>query len=104
MVNLTIIVFPYGQEDSSDASKSSFCGFPTILGSLTEGAIYTTYAFGFIGTFFGLPMSDLWLMMNGLQIAYLFPTIDSYMPSCMARYVWSLKLGKFLFSYLYSIS
>lgn len=64
------------------------------MGTLTEASIYGSYVFGFLGTFFGIPMTDTWIMMGGLQTAYLFPVIDTYMPSCMTRYVWTLKIGK----------
>ena len=46
-----------------------------MMGTLTEAAVYGSFAFGFLGTFFGIPLTDTFMMMNGLQTAYLFPTL-----------------------------
>ncbi|CDW82935.1 UNKNOWN [Stylonychia lemnae] len=89
MINSSAIVYPYGQDDTSAAGKTS--GFPQLVDTLTYSLIYASFAVGFVGASFGYSMMDVWIMMNSLQQIYLFPSANLYVPSSLTDYVKNLN-------------
>ena len=84
-------VYPYGQQDST--SSDDICGFPLILGTITSAVTYGAFAFGFIGSLFSQSMSDMWCMMQTLQIIYLFPVLNLQMPSCLSKFTKTVSIA-----------
>ena len=89
MINSSAIVYPYGQDDATDYGKTS--GLPAMVDTLTYSLIYASFAVGFVGAVFGYSMMDVWIMMNGLQQIYLFPSANLYIPTPLSGYIQNLN-------------
>eukprot|EP00347_Sterkiella_histriomuscorum_P016413 403353278 len=89
MINTSAIVYPYGQDDFTEAGSTH--GFPKAVDTLTYSLIIASYGVGFIGSMFGNSMMDVWIMMNGLQQIYIFPTNNLYIPTATTNYIKHLQ-------------
>lgn len=48
---------------------------------------------GFIAALFGNPMTDVWIMMNSLQLVYLIPTMNLQLPTGLLVYIQNFQLA-----------
>jgi len=56
-------------------------------------AVYASLGVGFIAAIFGYPMTDVWIMMNSLQLAFLIPAMNLQLPTGLLVYIQNFQLA-----------